>query len=208
MIMINDIKEDYLALTRKQPTAGRLFLRFFSDVGFRAVCLYRVGYVLRNRGNTILAAIIQRLILHWCQCTISLTAKIGPRFAIHHVGAIVIGGATVIGENCQIRQGVTFGGNIGKIIDGRSQPLLGNNILVGAGAVILGPVIVGNDAIIGANAVVSKDVQAGAVVGGVPAKVIRSTFNEGSGNDQLKTDLALRLKKLEAEMILIKEELK
>lgn len=171
--MFDFVKQDYSALTGRSCSFWKGSFRFFSDAGFRAVCLYRVGHFLRMNEYRIIPAVIQRLILHWCQCTINLNAKIGPGFCIRHVGAVVVGGNTEIGKNCDIRQGVTFGGNMGKMLEGRDQPIVGDNVLIGAGAKILGPVVVGDGALIGANAVVVKDVPDGAVVGGVPAKIIK-----------------------------------
>jgi len=98
------------------------------------------------------------------------------------VGGLIIGGETVIGANCDVRQNVTFGGNFNKVnAKGRSQPTLGDNISVGAGAVILGPVYIGSNTIIGANTVVTRDVEEGVIVFGVPGKVIKKRWSEETG---------------------------
>lgn len=100
------------------------------------------------------------------------SARIGRRFACGYWGlGVVIHSDAVIGDDCLVAQNVTIGRNPG---DSR-VPVLGNRVYVGAGAVIIGEISVGDDAVIGANSVVREDVPAGAVVAGVPARVIRST---------------------------------
>ena len=92
------------------------------------------------------------------------------------------GGSTIIGNNCDIRQNVTFGGNFNKMNkEGRTQPLLEDSVSVGAGACILGPVTIGTRSIIGANSVVTRDVPPGKIAFGVPAKVIKDIWKEQSG---------------------------
>jgi serine O-acetyltransferase len=108
-----------------------------------------------------------------CGCSISDTASIGPGFVIAHVGGIVIGGGVTIGTDCDIRQGITIGGSGKKHFEGRYHPKIGNEVRLGAGAKLIGPISIGDGCFIGANAVVTKDVPANAVVVGVPGRVIR-----------------------------------
>jgi serine O-acetyltransferase len=103
------------------------------------------------------------------------TATVGRRVIFEHQHGIVIHGNCVIGDDCIIRQGVTLGN---KSLDRPEEaPNLGNRVNVGAGAKILGAVIIGDDASIGANAVVLKDVPPGAVAVGIPAKIIEAKAN-------------------------------
>lgn len=115
---------------------------------------------------------------HLCFCAISTNAVIGGGFVVRHVGCLVIGGLTRIGENCDIRHEVTLGGNMGRVVEGRTQPVLGDNIIIGVGAKILGPVVIGNNSIIGANAVVISSFPENSIIGGVPAVLLKSRSSE------------------------------
>jgi serine O-acetyltransferase len=144
--------------------------------------LYRMGRWCRLHGLRVLAALIDRFMHHLCFCTISTSADIGGGFYVAHPFGLVVGADTRLGEHCDLRQNITFGGNYNKTADdGRQKPWLGDNVSVGAGAVILGPVKVGSNVIIGANAVVIKDVPDNAIVGGVPARVIKEKWDETTG---------------------------
>jgi serine O-acetyltransferase len=102
--------------------------------------------------------------------TIGVAANIGQRLTIEHSGAIVIHGCAEIGDDCVIRQGVTIGNR--RMDAPFDAPKIGNRVNIGAGAKILGGVTIGDDVSIGANAVVIKDIPAGAIAVGVPAKII------------------------------------
>jgi serine O-acetyltransferase len=148
-------------------------------LGFWALLVYRFGharFIIKNKFIrapwTIVYIILHKLIEIICGITIGSTAVIGRRLCIEHHGGIVIHGATIIGDDCLIRHGVTLG-NTG-YNDPYGAPKVGDRVQMGAGAKILGRVIVGNDAIIGANAVVTHDVPEHAVVGGVPARMLSS----------------------------------
>lgn len=105
-------------------------------------------------------------------CCIGIPTKIGKNLKTPHFFSIVIGGGAVIGDNCRILHNVTIGQNRNK------YPTIGNNVIIYAGAKIIGDVHVGDNAIIGANAVVTKDVPPNAIVGGIPAKVIKYRSND------------------------------
>jgi serine acetyltransferase len=129
----------------------------------------------------VAAAIIERLMRHLCHCWISTVVDIGPGFVVAHVcGIIVDGAAGPIGKNCSIRQNVTIGGNYGKNKNGRVQPLVGDNVSIGPGASILGPISIGSNTIIGANAVVTTDIPEKSVVGAFRAEVVAKIAEDGS----------------------------
>lgn len=168
-----EISADYERLVKRPLTMPRLIAKALSHAGFRAVAIYRLSHSLAMRGSRVRVKLLQSLMLHTCHCSISPHARIGPGFTIRHVGDIVIGARSVVGSNFDIRQGVTLGGNAGRSVNGRTQPTLGNNVTVGAGAKVLGPIAVGSNVTIGANAVVLRDIPDDAVAAGVPARLIR-----------------------------------
>ena len=176
------LKADCARISSKRINLSTIFYKVLSNAGFRALFLYRIGRYFNLKRQGTLASICQRLMHHLSHCWISVGADIGPGFLIAHVGGLIIGGETRIGSNCDVRQNITFGGNFNKTSTiGRSQPWLGDNISVGAGAVILGPISVGSNSIIGANTVVTRDVPENVIVFGVPGKVIKERWNDDTG---------------------------
>lgn len=180
--MLNNLTADYSRYAAKRGNLLRFCIQAVRSAGFRAVMLYRIGFWLRKHRCRFLAAVAERMMHHLCHCWISTYAQIGPGFYIAHVGGLVIGQQTRIGENCDVRQNVTLGGNFNKKDEqGRSQPWVGDNVSFGAGAVVVGPVRVGSNSIIGANSVVARDVPEAVIVQGVPAKVIKERWDRSSG---------------------------
>jgi serine O-acetyltransferase len=168
------LESDFVRYKSTGPSVKNVIYLILSNPGFRAVFLYRLGKNLKQKKHRLLPGLCQRLMHHFCHCYISINADIGPGFLISHVGGIVIGGKTVIGKNCDIRQNTTLGGNYRKINkDGRTQPLVRDNVSIGAGAVIVGPILIKSNAIIGANSMVNRDVSEGAIMLGVPAKIVK-----------------------------------
>jgi serine O-acetyltransferase len=179
--MFENMKRDYFASRKKQGNVARILLRVFRDSGFRAVALYRTGRWCRKRRLGVVAVILERLMHHTCHCWISTLAEIGPGFKIAHVCGIVIPPAVVFGRDCDIRQNVTLGDNYGKVgEDGRANPWIGDNVSLGAGAVVLGSICVGSNSIVGANAVLTKSVAENSVVGAFRAEVIAERSSDGS----------------------------
>jgi serine O-acetyltransferase len=115
-------------------------------------------------------SMIYRVMEKLCQWTgiqLPYTVRVGRRVRLEHFGGMILVAQT-IGDDVIIRQNTTFG--IASLAADQDRPVIGNRVQIGAGAVLLGPIHVGDDAVIGANAVVIRDVPAGAVVGGVPAR--------------------------------------
>jgi len=111
-----------------------------------------------------------------------LNADIGPGFLISHVGSVGIGGGVHMGTNCDARRSCSIGGNFNKTApDGRTKPWIGDNVSIGIGGVIIGPVMVGSNVVVGANSVVNRDVPDNVIVFGVPAKVVRDRWNAETG---------------------------
>ncbi len=169
-----------------QPEARRP-LAFFEDLraaregllsqGFWALQIYRFGH-LRYRFETkiiryplaIAHAVLAKFGEMLFGIKIGVAAKLGRRVVIEHFGCIVVHGCAVIGDDCILRPGVIIGNR--QMDQPLEAPVIGNRVNIGAGAKILGGVHVGDDADIGANAVVIRDVPAGALAVGVPARII------------------------------------
>jgi len=141
----------------------------FFDSGFQALAAHRAAHALARRGIPVLPAVFRRWAIAFCGVDILPRAEIGGGCIVAHGLGLVVGGATVIGEDCTLLHGVT----LGEVrFDELACPRLGDRVTVGAGAAILGGIAVGDDAVIGAGSVVLSDVPAGARVVGVPARVL------------------------------------
>jgi serine acetyltransferase len=164
--LLSQIKEDWIAHKRD-----------WTRPGFRAIATYRFGVWRMTVQPKILRAplsMVYRWMYRKCRNVYGIelpySTTVGRRVIIEHQHGIVIHGNCKIGDDCIIRQGVTIGN---KTLDHpEDAPQLGNRVNVGAGAKILGSVVIGDDVSIGANAVVVKDVPAGATAVGIPAKVL------------------------------------
>lgn len=142
---------------------------YFLSPGFRITVWFR----LASKFNGPFGAILNLILMHYRYLfgiDLKRNTKIGKGFYIGHFSGIVISSAAVIGNNCNISQGVTIG--VAGKGENRGCPTIGNNVYIGAGAKIIGKITIGNNVAIGANAVVTKDVPDNAVVGGIPAKII------------------------------------
>lgn len=151
-------------------TRLKSFLKhYFLSPGFRITVWFR----LASKFNGPFGAILNLILMHYRYLfgiDLKRNTKIGKGFYIGHFSGIVISSTTVIGDNCNISQGVTIG--VAGKGENRGCPTIGNNVYIGAGAKIIGKIAIGNNVAIGANAVVTKDVPDNAVVGGIPAKII------------------------------------
>lgn len=182
MMTLDYLKEDFKRYSAKPPSVANILYKALAHDGFRAVFLYRLGVWFHKRRWNFLASLSQRLMHHLCHCWISVSADIGPGFLIAHVGGIGIGPGTVIGKNCDIRRNLSLGGNFNKRdADGRDHPWIGDNVSLGVGAVVSGPVRVGSNSIIGANTVVTRDVPENVIVSGVPGRILKKRWPEESG---------------------------
>ena len=155
---------------------NRTFFLIFKYViyykSFRSLFFYRLIKKEDNNNRNILKKIIMGFKIILATMEIPYTAEIGGGLYLPHPKCIIIHPKTIIGDNVTIFQGVTLGENL-KRQNGRSSPIIGNNVLIGAGAKVLGPVTIGENSMIGANAVVLKDIPKNSVAVGIPAKVIR-----------------------------------
>ncbi|MBE6631222.1 MAG: serine O-acetyltransferase [Ruminococcaceae bacterium] len=167
-----NIKEEIDLIKEKDPAAKSSLEVALLYSGFHALVAYRISHALYERKHFFSARAISQAAKFLTGVEIHPGAKIGKGLFIDHGNAVVIGETTEIGDNCTIYQGATLGGT-GKD-KGKRHPTLGNNVMVGCGAKVLGPFTVGDNAKIAANAVVLKEVPAGMTAVGIPAKTINT----------------------------------
>ena len=165
------ILEDIRAYKRNDPAARSAAEILLLYNGLHATIDYRIAHWLHLHHCRFLARAISQWSKMWTGIEIHPGAKIGRRLVIDHGTGIVIGETAEIGDDCLLYQGVTLGGT-GKDV-GKRHPTLGNNVMVGSGAKVLGPFKVGNNARIAANSVVLREVPDNATVVGVPGRVVR-----------------------------------
>ncbi len=170
------VKQD---IQRYKLNAFKLVKGWFAGHAFYAVLLYRIGNWLYRHHVPCLPEMTRFRALRRYACEISPYAAIDGGFILHHTLGIVIGHEVIIGRNCEVFQNVTIGSNRKKK-DGRGMPIIGDNVSIGAGAVVVGSIKIGNNVMIGANSYVDKDIPDGACVVGIPARIIRI----GSGEDE------------------------
>lgn len=169
--MLEVIKKDYYAVFERDPAASNFLEVLLAYPGFHAIILYRAAHWLWVKGVPILPRFISHIGRFLTGIEIHPGAGIGTGFFIDHGMGVVIGETTIIGNNVTLFQGVTLGGT-GKE-KGKRHPTLGNNIVVGVGAKVLGNITIGDNVKIGANAVVLEPVPSDATVVGVPGRVVK-----------------------------------
>ncbi len=171
------IREDAEAMVQKDPSASSSREVVMFSAGFQAVRAYRRQHWLWEHGMHTLALLLMRRSRRLYGVEIHPAATIGRRFVIDHGMGVVVGGTAVIGDDCMLYQGVTLG-MTGKHA-GKRHPTLGNNVMVGAGAKVLGDILLGDNSRVGAGAVVLHDVPRDTTVAGVPAKVVSDRRSHG-----------------------------
>ena len=182
MGFFGNIRRDYRAVFERDPAARNGLEVFFAYPGFHAIFWHRINHVLWKLGVPFIPRLFSHIARFLTGIEIHPAAKIGPGFFIDHGMGVVIGETAEVGENCLLYQGVTLGGT-GKE-KGKRHPTLKNNVVVGAGAKVLGAITVGNNVIIGANSVILKPVPDNAICVGVPGritrkKIVRMTTEDG-----------------------------
>lgn len=168
MGLIYDAKQ----IARRDPAARGVVGVILLYSGFHALCYHRVSHFLYRHKLYALARWNSQAARFWTGVEIHPGATIGEGLFIDHGMGIVIGETAVIGNNCTIYHNVTLGGR-GHVKGEKRHPTIGDDVLVGAGAKLLGPITVGSGASIGANAVILHDVPDGATVVGVPGKIVK-----------------------------------
>ncbi len=173
-------REDIQCVFERDPAARTSFEILTTYPGVHAIVFHRMSHAIWNRGFKWLARMLSHLARWLTGIEIHPGARIGRRFFIDHGMGVVIGETAIIGDDCTLYHGVTLGGTSWE--KGKRHPTLANNVVVGAGAKVLGPIEIGEGARIGSNAVVVKDVPAGGTVVGVPGRLINQTRSGANGH--------------------------
>ena len=164
-------KAEIKAVFERDPAAKNAFEVILLYSGLHAIIYYRISHAVYKAGIPILPRLISQYARFMTGIEIHPGATIGKGLFIDHGMGVVVGETTVIGDNVTLYQGVTLGGT-GKE-KGKRHPTLGNNVVVGTGAKVLGNIKIGNDVLVGANAVVIRDVPADSTVVGVPGRIVK-----------------------------------
>jgi serine O-acetyltransferase len=205
--MFRKLAEDIRSIRERDPAARSSAEVFLLYSGLHALICYRIAHKLHNMKLYFLARLISQIARFFTGIEIHPAAKIGRGLFIDHGMGVVIGETAEIGDNVTIYQGVTLGGT-GKD-SGKRHPSIGNNVMIGAGAKVLGPFKVGDGSKIAANAVVLQEIPPYSTVVGVPGRIVRVKGQRVQLLDQVHIpdpvaqelcQLRIRLEKLENEI--------
>jgi len=168
-IMLKTFIEDIKTVFEKDPAAKNFLEVIICYPGLHALWFHRIAHYLYKNKFYTTARLISHFSRHFTGIEIHPGAKIGKKLFIDHGMGVVIGETTEIGDNCLIYQGTVLGGT--SLKKEKRHPAVGNNVVIGAGAILLGPIKIGNNARVGAGSVVVHDVPDNASVIGVPGRV-------------------------------------
>lgn len=181
--MFKYLREEINGMMARDPAARSGIEVVLCYPGFHAIVSHRIAHRLWRRGWRLLARWISQVSRFMTGIEIHPAARIGKGFFIDHGMGVVVGETSIIGDDVTLYHGVTLGG-VSPSEDSDSQreqkrhPTLGDNVIVGSGAQILGPIEVGHGARVGANAVVTKDIPCCVTVVGIPAKIVSKVEKE------------------------------
>ena len=179
------LMNDYLeSIKKRDPAAKSILSIILTYPGVKAVFFHQISNFFYKAGFDLIARIISQIIRFFTGIEIHPGAKIGKNLFIDHGMGVVIGETSEVGDNVTIYHNVTLGGSSPSIDSERQRhekrhPTIGNDVVIGSGAQIIGPIKVGNNSRIAANAVVVKDVPENATMVGIPAKAVKLE-NKGS----------------------------
>lgn len=213
MNLFEYIKSDYDAAMTNDPAIPRGFRGFleivFCTPGFLAITSHRILHYMHSTMRIpVLPRFLSLFVRWWTGIEIHPGAVIGSGFFIDHGSGVVIGETAEVGDNVTMYQGVTLGGT-GKDKGAKRHPTVGNNVFIGSGAKILGPITIGDNSRIGANSAVLKDVPANSTVTGMRARIVKM-----DGKRIRSTSLCMapeelwgRMFQLEEEVLMLKREI-
>lgn len=206
--VIFHIKDDIKTIYEKDPAANNILEVIFCYPGLHALLAHRLSHKLYKWKIPFIPRFISFIMRILTGIEIHPGAEIGERFFIDHGEGVVIGETTIIGNDVLIYQQVTLGGT-GKE-SGKRHPTLGNNVIVGAGAKVLGNITIGDNVRIGAGSVVVEDVPEHSTVVGIPGRVVHRAVIDKQGNlmhNRIPDPVKCEINKLKAEMEILKEKL-
>jgi serine O-acetyltransferase len=204
---MNYIRSYLEAALSKDPAAKSKFMVFFTYAGFKALCGHRLAHWLYGHGFKFLARAVSQSTRFWTGVEIHPGATIGKGVFIDHGAGVVIGETAEIGDNVVIYQGVTLGGT-GKDV-GKRHPTIENDVVIAAGAKVLGPFTVGEGSKIGAGSVVLKPVPPHCTVVGVPGRIVKQAGKRVDELNQveLPDPMLEEFRRINARLIKLEEEL-
>ena len=171
-MILGKFREDLSVVFQRDPAARNYFEILTTYPGVHALILHRFAHFLWSIKLKLIARIFSHLARILTGIEIHPGAQIGRRFFIDHGMGVVIGETAIIGDDCTLYHGVTLGGTTWK--KGKRHPTLKDNVVIGAGAKVLGPITLGNNSKVGSNAVVVTDIPNDSTAVGIPAKIIES----------------------------------
>jgi len=174
--LFKTLREDIQTVFAKDPAARSVMEVIFCYPGLHALWFYRVAHYLWQHKLWFLARFLSHISRFLTAIEIHPGAKIGRRFFIDHGAGVVIGETTEIGDDVLMYQGVVLGGTTLK--RGKRHPTVGNNVVIGTGAVALGAITIGDEAIIGSGSVVIESVPPGATVVGIPGRTVEERHKQ------------------------------
>lgn len=203
----DEIRRDVAAIRQRDPAATSNLEIVLLYSGLHAILAYRVAHKLYVNGHPLPARAISQAARFFTGIEIHPGATIGKGLVIDHGMGIVIGETAEIGDDCTIYQGVTLGGT-GKDL-GKRHPTVGNNVLLGAGAKVLGPIVIEDNSKVAANAVVLKNISKNSTAVGIPAKVVRQKGMKVDDLDQIHIPdpVAQEISRLEKKLAALSEEI-
>jgi serine O-acetyltransferase len=166
--LFNSIKDQIISMKKRDPAARSILEIILCYPGLHALFFHRIAHVLWNFKLYLIARFVSHISRFLTAIEIHPAAIIGKRFFIDHGVGVVIGETAELGDDVFIYHQVTLGATTSEQI--KRHPTIGNGVIIGAGAKLLGPIKIGNNARIGANSVVVSDVTEGATMVGIPAK--------------------------------------
>ncbi len=169
--VFSQIKEDIKTIYEKDPAAENIIEVLFCYPGLHALIMHRIAHKLNYWKIPFIPRLISNISRFFTGIEIHPAARIGRRFFIDHGMGVVIGATTIIGDDVLLYQGVTLGGTGNE--HGKRHPTLGDNIVVGSGAKVLGNITIGSNSRIGAGSVVIDDVPENSTVTGIPGRIVR-----------------------------------